>query len=236
MTVRLLPALTLALWLTLPSPAPAFAAQATQYQFGVYYGERRIGTHRYEIVQGETTARVSSQVDLTYKLLFVTVYDYTHRATELWQDGCLIALNSTTDDNGRSYAVEASRDVAGPTMTGVQTERSTPLSGDCPASFAYWDLNRLDRSMLINTQTGKSTPANLVREGIDQRNGEATVRYRLEAEGLGPMHLWYTRDGGRWVGLETRRDGTTLQYRLESTRSWQASPMDLDARADDPGI
>lgn len=122
MKVNVLLTLTMILGTTPALPAAIWAvegpqaADATEYQFGVYYGDRRIGKHRYKIVRGDGTLEVSSSVDLTYKLLFVTLYDYTHQANELWQGRCLTAISSTTEDNGESFAVQARRDEPGPTL------------------------------------------------------------------------------------------------------------------------
>lgn len=84
-------------------------------------------------------------------------------------------------------------------------------------------MTRLDRPALINTQTGVATPTTLTREGTERRDGQPAVRYRLDAEGLAPIYLWYSENGRTWLGLETRRDGAILQYRLENTRSSQGA-------------
>ena len=72
------------------SPA-ALAAEptATEYRFAVYYGDRRIGEHRYEIVQDGDATRVRSRADFQVKLLFINAYRYEHQANELWRGGCL---------------------------------------------------------------------------------------------------------------------------------------------------
>jgi hypothetical protein len=51
----------------------------------------------------ETT--VSIATDLAVKVLFVTAYRFQHAASEHWVGGRLIALNSTTDDNGTRHRV-----------------------------------------------------------------------------------------------------------------------------------
>ena len=88
-------------------PLSGHAAETTEYQFGVFLGEQRIGQHRFRIGRDGEQTRVTSRAELSYRLLFVTVYRYTHEANELWRGGCLTELRSATDDNGQRFTVEA---------------------------------------------------------------------------------------------------------------------------------
>lgn len=204
------------------------AATADDYRFGVYYKDRRIGEHRWHIVQSHDATRVRSDAKFEVKLLFVRVYHYQHHAEEAWQHGCLTALSSTTDDNGEAFAVRAALPggAPAPADSGV---RQVELGSACPASFAYWDLDRLRRSPLVNAQTGDVLPATLTREAETMRDGKAAVRYRLQAEGMTPITLWYGQYDGRWLALETQRDDGNLVYRLEESRNAPAPASELSA-------
>ena len=218
------------------SPA-AIAADpvATEYRFAVYYGDRRIGEHHYEIVQDGDATRVRSRADFQVKLLFINAYRYEHQANELWQNGCLTHLSSVTDDNGKRYEVDAR-----PRETGLVLTRHAPeqeqvtLETDCPASFAYWDRERLRHDRLVNAQNGKALSAALVQQGEDNVDGVAAVRYRLETDGLAPIDLWYDADDGTWLRLETTREDGTLSYRLQETTRRTAEAIETARGTPEP--
>jgi hypothetical protein len=189
-------------------------ASAREYRFDVYLDDRRIGEHSYEITGAPGAERVRSQADFEFKLLFVTLYRYRHLATERWQGGCLTELTSTTNDNGKKFEVEAGRAEAQLLLTRLVPDRDNrEISTNCPATFAYWDLQRLDAGALLNAQTGEFTPTRLIREDDDPVDGEPATRYRLEVEGLAPLQLWYRSSDDAWLRLSTRRDGRLLEYR-----------------------
>jgi hypothetical protein len=133
-----------------------------------------------------------------------------------------VALASTTDDNGKTYRVATSQPESGLQLTRSEPEHSvTPLDGECPATFAYWDRKRLDQEALINAQTGERAATRLIREGQETVRGEDSVRYRLEVDQAASITLWYRSSDDQWLGLETRRDGSVLEYRLEASETRQ---------------
>jgi hypothetical protein len=225
-----------ALLMLLGANAPAWSeATATDQRFAVFYDGKRIGEHSWEIVRSGDTTRVSSRASFSFKLLFVPVYRYQHQANELWRHGCLVALASNTDDNGETYRVASSRPEGALQLTRSEPEHAvTPLDGDCPATFAYWDKQRLDRDTLINTQTGERAATRLIREGVETVNGVESVRYRLEVDQAPSITLWYRRGDDQWLGLETRRDGSKLEYRLELSETRQVPSPGSDSGVEMP--
>lgn len=173
------------------------AGSASQtLRFDVYFDDKRIGDHVFEIERDANAKRVRSEASFEYRLLFVPVYRYRHEAQEVWRDGCLQRLTSVTDDNGRRVEV-----------TGLPE-----AAADCPASFAYWDRAQLERDALINAQTGEPVPARLLPQGEDEVDGQRAQRYRLALEGMPDIELWYRAEDGAWLRLETRRENGTLVY------------------------
>ncbi|MEZ5558593.1 MAG: DUF6134 family protein [Pseudomonadales bacterium] len=183
--------------------ACAGAAQALTfkmlYQFEVYYDDRRIGEHVFEVQRHGDETLVRSNAEFEYRILRIPLYRYRHEALERWQQGCLTGLQSSTNDNGRSYEVQLN----GP-----------DLGADCAASYAYWDLTLLQRDVLVNAQTGATVQVRLSFAGEDRVRGQPALRYRLESAGGSPIQLWYDANDGHWLQLEVQRDGGTLRYRL----------------------
>jgi hypothetical protein len=216
----LLVALLLVLATALPAPTVSASAETRDFRFDVFLDGRRIGEHHFEVAGANGDERVRSRAEFEFRMLFVTLYRYRHAADEIWQAGCLTGLTSSTNDNGQTFAVEAAREEAGMLLTRLQPDRaSREIATACPATFAYWDRERLQAGTLINTQTGEVANTRLVREGVEAIDGVETVRYRLEAEGLGDIHLWYRAADGVWWRLATRRDGRLLEYRAMASTS-----------------
>jgi len=212
-------------------------AAITTHRFDVFYDDRRIGEHRYEIVRDGETTRVRSRADFKVKLLFINAYRYEHHANELWQDGCLTRLEAVTDDNGERFAVDAARQHGALVLTRIAPERAeVGLSSDCPATFAYWDVGRLQRNELINAQTGKALDSTLTRTGTGTLDGVETERYRLDAAGLAPIDLWYRASDGQWLHLETTRNDGTLSYKLAETRREPAPAIEMDDAQEPPSV
>jgi len=213
----------------------ASGATMTIKRFEAFYDDRRIGEHRYEIIRDGDAAQVRSRAEFQVKLLFISAYSYQHHANELWRNGCLTRLEAVTDDNGERFAVEGSQQQGELVLTRMAPEQTrVSLDSDCPATFAYWDLERLRRDELINAQTGKALASTLTRTGTETLDGVEAERYRLEAEGLAPIDLWYRASDRQWLRLETTRNDGTLSYRLAETRTEPAPAVDPDAGIQEP--
>jgi hypothetical protein len=222
----LLALFTLAASLAVVPATPVGASVADgvrKLSFDVFLDDRAIGYQRFELAPAEGGTRIETQAEFEVKVLLITAFAYDHRNTELWKGGCLQAIDSSTDSNGKRYTVSGrARGSAFVVATG-EGERSL---GDCIASFAYWDKEvLLQRQRLLNSQTGEYVPVRIDSLGTDRvRIGQRDVaveRYALRGQGL-DITLAYAVGGGDWVALDSRLDGgRTLRYRR--------SPGELDA-------
>jgi Family of unknown function (DUF6134) len=163
-----------------------------------------IGQHRFSVSGQGNERTVVSEADLTVKVLGFTAYRYHHKATEQWRGDCLTALDSATDDDGKTSQV-----------------REAPSAAEgqgCVMSFAYWNPAICTQRQLLNAQTGQLEAVQV------QRVGQGTVEVRgrpveaTEFRITGPKHsivVWYAADG-RWVGLDSIvGGGRKLSYRLQ---------------------
>lgn len=223
-------ALTLALALTLApgsatSAAPAAPAAPSDEAptalpptledraFKVFLDDREVGEHVYRFAGTPEDFRVESRADFEVKIAFVTVFSYDHEADEQWVDGCMVALESTTDTSD-DFRVSGERTAGGfsvDTGDGGQTHDVA-----CAWGFAYWNPAMRARERLINPQDGKLFEVTI--EELEPRPlsvGDRSVRTRvwsLTAEKL-DLTLYYD-DQDRWLGLDSVvRGGRTLRYR-----------------------
>jgi hypothetical protein len=214
-------------WLLLPTSGAAryvdtdraIPAQQTEWEFSVYLDDRPIGSHRFSVLEDGPYERVQSEASYEVRVLFVTLFRYQHRATEVWNQGCLRSLESQTRINGRSAQVQSTPLEQSLRIEARDDEGSREFVVDeCVSTFAYWNRSRLRRTTLINSQTGEPTPASIdliaTEEFVLDEVAVMAHHYRLTA-GDDVVDLWYEADSGAWIGLAaTVENGRRLAYRL----------------------
>lgn len=192
--------------------APGFAASNTLV-FDIYLDDSRIGSHKVLVESEGSERRVQVEAQMQVDVLFFTVFSYQHQASERWRDGCIVKLETSTNDDGEKLTVSAAKTPQG---VDVKTPSGESRLDGCVRTFAYWDLDLLDSSYLLNTQNGRYEPARLVREDSHplQFNGRSygSQRYRLEVGDDVAINLWYD-DKQSWQALQTRVAGDrVLRY------------------------
>lgn len=224
--------LTLTASLAVVPAAPVAASAgdgARKLSFDVFLDDRAIGFHGFELVPAGDGVRIETRAEFEVKLLLITAFEYDHRNTELWRDGCLQSIDARTDSNGKQYSV---RGQARGDAFVVATSQGERQLGDCVASFAYWDRELLlQRRQLLNSQTGEYVPVRIDSLGRDRiRIGGREVpveRYSLKGEAL-DITLAYAAGSGEWVALDSRLDGgRTLRYRRNPAELADSSGMQL---------
>lgn len=189
---------------------------AREWNFDVFLDGKRIGDHRFSLLENGNRRELTSEAAFDVRILFINAYRYRHEARETWQGECIERVEASTDDNGKALTVAAER--AGPAFvvaTGGR-ESSLPLDDACVQTFAYWNPRILEANRLLNPQTGEYLAVRVESLGREQLGGFEADRYRLvgtdaSADAL-QIDLWYSpaRD---WLALESRTpDGRTLRY------------------------
>lgn len=192
----------------------ATAATAEQLRFQVYLDDRPIGEHSFRIADSGKTTRVTSRAAFEVDFLFITAYRYRHTSNEVFRDGCLTTIDANTNDNGKRYAVNG--EAMGDAFR-IKTDDAVERASGCVKTFAYWDKAFLDKSRLLNPQTGDLEQVQVQPRGpdtVEVENGErvSAERYALKTQEL-TIDLWYNDDLG-WVGLESDTgEGKRLIYR-----------------------
>lgn len=198
----------------LAATATAAVAEEREWRFQVFLEDRPIGQHVFRLSGTRGRQRLVTEASFDVKFLFFTAYSYRHRNEEVWEDGCLKQLQSTTDDNGRLFRVNAVSRADGFV---VETPQAKEELGECVRSFAYWNPDYLRAPRLLNSQTGDYEPValRLIGEDTIAAGGAARParRYALEGPGF-RIDLWYSEED-RWLGLESAsKGGRKLRYVL----------------------
>jgi len=116
---------------------------ARKLNFDVFLDDRAIGYQRFVLATTGEGMRIETRAEFAVKLLRITAFEYDHRNTELWRDGCLQAIDARTDSNGKQYAVSGR--ARGDSFV-VGTNGGERRLGGCVASFAYLGQQAVDGS------------------------------------------------------------------------------------------
>ena len=178
--------------------------------FRVMLDDRDIGYHRFRVSPEDEGEVV--EIDAMFKVTFfaIPVYRYQHHNREIWRRGCLESIVSATDDDGDEFEVEASRTEQGFEVSTLDGERS--IESACVMSFAYWNQDFLQQDRLLNSQNGEYLSIDIESGGtgkLELPGGPVTASsYRLRnADKEIDITVWYARDSGRWLSLESRVEG-----------------------------
>ena len=184
-----------------------------QWQFDVALDGKPIGFHTFELQQDGSKQVLTTEASFDVKFLFVTAFRYRHQNTEIWNDGCLLSIDASTDSNGKQLDVRG--ELGGERFNLQSADGSKTLPG-CVQTFAYWNPEVLESQKLLNSQTGVYEDVTVTLEGPDQvsvgGNPVDALRYRLSAQ-AGDIKLWYSSEDKIWLGLEApAKGGRKIRY------------------------
>lgn len=193
--------------------ANAGAAEG-DHNFRVWLGDREIGRHDVTVSRSADETRVVSTVVYNVKVLFVNVYKYEHTAEEVWHGNCLQTISSKTRENGERTIMRGRMSPDG--FVVQRNDEEVTEDNSCVGTYAYWDMQRVQRNQLLNTQTGDLDPAEVVPLGRQPlpRLQQSASSYKINTEDSS-ITLWYS-DEGRWLGLQTTANDQPLVYLNEN--------------------
>jgi Family of unknown function (DUF6134) len=159
--VRTVLAIFGALWLTNASKPAA----AETMQFTITRNGDPIGTHTIEINRAGPETTVNITTDLAVTVLFITAYRLQQRGGERWVTGHLVALNSTTDNNGTHHKVAVM--MKGSDLQLNADGKVSRLDKDIVPS-SPWNPEFLRHSTVLDTQDGRLSPVSVGDQGLEQ--------------------------------------------------------------------
>ena len=168
-------------------------AGAETYRFAITRNGDQIGTHSIDLNRTAAETTVSIATDLTVKVpvLGITAYRFQHVASERWVGGRLVALNSTTDDNGTRHKVSVVARTSGLEVE-ADGKAAAPLDRNIqPASL--WNAEVLRRPVMLDTQDGQVVPLSVVDQGSESLTIDArtfkTHHYTMKSKYS--QDVWY---------------------------------------------
>ena len=189
-------------------PAAA-GASVFDAAFDIMRKGERIGFHAVNVEDaGDGSLRVETRIEMQVKFGPIPVFRYEHNSSEVWRDGRLESIESTTDNNGKAERLNVRR--AGETLLIDGTRFQGEGPGDAIPS-SYWNKSIVSTKTLLDTQNGRLIGVTVASLGnTPSPTGATAEQHRIT--GSVDLNLWY--DGDRWVGADFVVRGQALTYRL----------------------
>jgi hypothetical protein len=214
----LIPAFCLILWCA----SRAIAADTELREYDLEIDGKASGKYYMTItIQDSGIESVKNQASISYKHIFGT-YTYVFQGVEHWQNGRLIQMTSSCNDDGTKTEVTANVDKEGLRLTINGRDRN--CRGDVWTT-SYWkvaDPKFHNQAVpLLDADTGKEMVAQLRRVGEDvlEIGGKKQNCYHFRVTGgpISPLDLWY--DGQlRLVRQEFTDHGKRVVVNLASLK------------------
>lgn len=199
--------------------AAGFQAQAASktLEYTVLRDGKPIGTHAYTIDTNGADTHVQVSTDIQVKVLFITAYKFKHASEEMWSNGQLVSLNSTTDDDGTDKALTAKAENGKITLDSIvkgQDRRQFAAAAAIPASL--WNRAIVTQSSIVNTLDGKLMKVDVADAGTEQidAGGSKITAQHYKISGELTRDVWFD-DAGRLVRVSfPDKTSTEIVYAL----------------------
>ena len=112
-------------------PLMAAIPPSGDLKFAVMRSDSDIGRHSVSFERKGDELHVDVAIDLEVSIAFVTVFTYSHRNHEVWKNGRLVSIETTTDDNGDEYS-----------LSGHAVENGFKVDGAAGSFIAPADIKR----------------------------------------------------------------------------------------------
>jgi hypothetical protein len=184
------------------------------FRFEAYHRKRKIGLHNVSVSPDGAGLKVTTSIDMDVSLAFIKLFEFKHDAVERWQEGRLVSVESSTNDDGDKIQVRGAATSHGFRVVGPSGPTIAPA--EALTSNSLWNVAFTQQQLAIDVQHGGVVGISVHHLGPDtvQAAGSerAATKYRLTTPYLGGL-LWYD-DAGQWVGALYEKDGEKIAYRL----------------------
>ena len=175
-----------------------------------------VGTHTivFKDSGGLLTVDVQTSVNVKLPFIGISVYHFEHKGSEVWRNGALVTLESSTDDDGEARALKVHSEGGKLHVESnvAQHESSPDL---IPASL--WHPNFITQRVLLNTLDGSEMPVKITEqenETIAVQGQMVTARHFLVAGGLN-REVWYDSQGVLVKVAFAAKDDSRVEYVLK---------------------
>jgi hypothetical protein len=182
-------------------------------KFAINREGSQIGTFTIELTRNgpETLVRLATHIEV--KVAFITAYRFEQSGSERWVNSKLVAMKSTTDDNGTAYKVEVAQKGAGFVIDA--NGKTVPAdAGLFP--FSIWNPSLIKQTSVLDTQKGTISKITVTDGGVDNIPvlGKKMKAHRYSIKGLFTQEIWYDEKGGLVQSMVVGPDGSEIYYNM----------------------
>ncbi len=190
-------------------------SEDTEIRYNVFRKGKPFGTHVSQFSVGEEGAlEVRHEIELKAKIGPITVYKYSHMATEVWDGARLVSLRGETEKNGDEITVSAKAQEDALVVSGTNFDGKVDAD-IVPAT--HWNIRQMYEGGLLSTEGGQTLDVVVEELGRETLTiaGESveTTKFSLAADLT--VILWYD-DTGRWVKCAFSARGQDIEYELQA--------------------
>ena len=201
------------IFVALSGAAVIASTGAATMNFAVMRNGAQIGTNSVSFDRSANGTTVQTVTHVSVGLGFITFYHFDQTETEQWTDGRLVALNSTTDDNGTVHHASATvRDGKIEVRADNQVKELAPTT----IPLNLWNVALVDQKMVLDPEHGSIEPVKVIDRGEENVavQGKTRRTHHYQIVTTFPQDVWYD-DKNDLVQVELKgRDGSTIRYRL----------------------
>jgi len=155
---------------------------------------------------------VTVDVDLKAGLGPITLFRYALDATETWEDGQLMSLQGSVNDDGSRESVTAELE------GGALAVRGDGFSGEVDPSItpaSHWNFDQVSAEKLLSVENGELIEVEVKELGREtiEAGGQSIEANKFMMDSDIDVTLWYD-DSGRWLKLAFEARGQAIEYVL----------------------
>jgi len=172
-----------------------------------------IGVHC--VAFSRSGAMLTAQINAAFKVGFglITFYRYQHSGTEIWHGDQFQSLQTTTNDNGTLFHVQAERSVGGIHISS-SGKPDRIVSGNA-LPLTHWAIAAMT-APLFNPQTGETlreTVRTVGQANVMLASGRTIPATGYALAGEAPIKDWFD-EAGVWAALDAiGKDNSLISYR-----------------------
>jgi hypothetical protein len=189
---------------------PARADTTGGYTFTVYKDGDPVGKHRFVYDRDGDRIEIREATEIEVKLAMIPIYTFEHQAREVWQDGRVVRVDATTNDNGEKLDISVRPDGQGYVRT---VNGRVDRFDASKRMLAVWNKDTLrhhDFFSVVEDQTLKVSFHLIGREKLTLDGKVLDVdHYRMVGDE--ERDLWFD-SAGQVVKVEFRRRGADIAY------------------------
>jgi hypothetical protein len=193
--------------------AQAIPETTTTLNFAIMRNGAQIGTNLIQIGHDGADTTVQQVTHVNVGFAFLTFYKFDQTESERWAKGKLLAMTSTTDDNGTVHQATAT---ARNGILVVRCNGKVSETASTTMPYSLWNPALVEQTVALDTRNGGLEAIKAIDDGeqnvLVQGRWRRAHHYQIVTNL--PQDVWYD-DSGDLVQVEMKgTDGSTITYTL----------------------